>query len=300
VDHHRVVAENRAALQATVEFGLRELGAPQWQATASSEAVREMTNAESGPGGAWGPRPPSTAYATADLLMTGVLDNLACLRLILDDEMPVIGPTIVARSAIEIASTAWWLMEPRIGVRRRVCRDLVISLTSARRAGQVACKMQATGYHTSTPEVGSAVSIALHLEANVLQRIADLGISPPTGPRYDPIVEDEQALSATDATGAMLRAVVPPNAPPDFVYRTYSAITHGELYGLMNFLAPDVSPDGSPLLHWHLPPNVLDSTVQVTIAAFQQTYQRIRKVMGWGMLAGDLWDVKVRRIYRNG
>jgi hypothetical protein len=39
---------------------------------------------------------------------------------------------------------------------------------------------------------------------------------------------------------------------------------------------------------------------QVTIAAFRQTYGRIRKVMGWGMLAGDLWETKIRRIYRSG
>jgi hypothetical protein len=300
MDHHRVVLENRATLQATADFGLRELSPAVWSATAGSEAAAEMANAETGPGGPWGEEPPRTAYAAANLMMTGVLDNLTSLQQMLADTMPVIGPTIVARSAIEIASTVWWLMEPRIGVRRRVCRELVISLTSARRAGQVARGMQAAGYHASGPQVGSAVSDALQQEARVLQRITDLGISMPTGRHFEPVIGGEQASNATDATGAMLRAVVPANAPPDFVYRTYSAITHGEIYGLMNFMAPGVSSSGSPLLHWYLPPDVLDSTVQVTIAAFKQAYERIRKVMGWGMLAGDLWEVKVRRIYRNG
>ncbi|WP_300603003.1 hypothetical protein [Trebonia sp.] len=295
-----MVLENRAALQATIAFGLRELGTPQWQEAAGSEASVEVADAGTGPAGPWGQNPPRTAYAAANLMMTGVLDNLACLHQILDDAMPVIGPTIVARSAIEIASTVWWLMEPRIGVRRRVCRELVISLTSARRAGQVASGMQASGYQTGGLQAGSAVGNALQQEGRVLQRIADLGISSPTGRRYEPVIEGEQASNATDATGAMLRAVVPANAPPDFVYRTYSAITHGEVYGLMNFMASGVSSSGTPLLHWYLPPDVLDSTVQVTITAFQQTYQRIRKVMGWGFLAGDLWEAKVRRIYRTG
>jgi len=259
-----------------------------------------MANTETGPGGLWRQGPPMTAYAAANLMMTGVLDNLSCLHQILDETMPVIGPTVVARSAIEIASTAWWLMEPRIGVRRRVCRELVISLISARRAGQVARGMQSTGYHTSGPQVGNAVSDALQQEARVTQRITDLGIGPLTGRTYEPVIEGEQASNATAATGAMLRAVVPANAPPDFVYRTYSAITHGELYGLMNFMTPGVPSSGSALLDWYLPPDVLDSTIQVTIAAFKQTYGRIRKVMGWGMLAGDLWEAKIRRIYRNG
>lgn len=160
--------------------------------------------------------------------------------------------------------------------------------------------MRDTGYHTSGPEVGAAVSDALQQETRVLQRIADLGISLPTGGRFEPAIEGEQADRATDAIGAMLRTVIPANAPPDFVYRTYSAIAHGELYGLMNFMTPSESPDESPLLNWDLQPEVLDSTIQLAIAAFKQVYDRIRKVMGWGMPAVDLWEVKVRRIYRNG
>jgi hypothetical protein len=293
MDHVRIVQQNRDALQATVDFGVRALGAPQWEATAGSEAAVEMANTELGPGGPWGAERLISAYSMADLMMTGVLDNLACLRQILDDKMAVIGPTVVARSTIEIASTAWWLMEPRIGARRRVCRELVVSLTSARRAGQVARSMQATGYHTSTPEVRCAAREALQGESQILQRITDLGIGAPTGRPYEPIIEGETTGSATDATGALLRAVIPANAPPDLVYRTYSAITHGELYGLLTFMEPS----DSNMLRWHLPPQLLDSTVQLALAAFSQAYRRIRKVMGWGMLPGDLWDAKVRRIY---
>jgi hypothetical protein len=45
-------------------------------------------------------------------MMTGVLDNLASINEVLGTQMPAIGPTVLARSAIEIASGAWWLMEP--------------------------------------------------------------------------------------------------------------------------------------------------------------------------------------------
>jgi hypothetical protein len=64
--------------------------------------------------------------------------------------MPVIGPTVVARSAIEISSGAWWLMEPGIGARVRVCRELVLSLTSARRAKQLATEFRNTGSTSAT------------------------------------------------------------------------------------------------------------------------------------------------------
>jgi hypothetical protein len=53
--------------------------------------------------------------------MTGVLDDLISIHNLVGIEMPVSAPTVVARSAIEIAPGAWWLMEPGIGARRRVC-----------------------------------------------------------------------------------------------------------------------------------------------------------------------------------
>ena len=120
-----------------------------------SEAAAELANAETrADGSPWGEDPTRTAYAAANLMMTGVLDNLAALHQLLDDQMPVIGPTVVARSAIEIASGAWWLMEPGIGVRGRVCRELALSLTSARRAKQVAERVPGHGVRRQRGDQG--------------------------------------------------------------------------------------------------------------------------------------------------
>jgi hypothetical protein len=292
MDHQSVVLENRAALQATLDFGKKHLGTAKWEPGPGSQAEAELANSETRHGGdPWGEDPPRTAYAAANLMMTGVLDDLAGLRQMLDDQMSVIGPTVVARSAIEIASGAWWLMEPGIGVRRRVCRELALSLSSARRAKQVAQEFKDKGY-----PVSQDMDEAHEQEARALQRIADLGIAVPTS-GFSPKVETEQAESATAATAVMLKAVLPASVPGEFVYRSYSAVTHGEFYGLMNFMTPEVTSDGSTLLHWHLPPEVLDSTAQLAIAAFRETYRRINKVMGWGKLAGDLWEVKLGKIY---
>ena len=294
MDHQSVVSENRKALQATLDFGTRRLGSAKWEPSHGSEAAAELSYSGTRPtGGAWGEDPPRTAYAAANLLMTGVLDDLAALRQLLNDQMSVIGPTVIARSAIEIASGAWWLMEPGIGARRRVCRELTLSLTSARRAKQVAEEFKAKGY-----PVGQEINEAHQQEASVLQRITDLGIAAPTS-GYSPKVENEQAEAATATTATMLKAALPTSVPGQVVYRTYSAVTHGEIYGLMNFMAPGVTSNGSKLLHWHLPPEVLDSTIQLAITAFRESYRRINKVMGWGKLEGDLWEAKLRRIYNS-
>jgi hypothetical protein len=103
--------------------GLDGLGRPDGNRSPGSEGAAELANTEIRKGGdAWGEEPPRTAHAAANLAITGILDNLSSLQQLLDDPMPVIGPTVVARSAIEIASGAWWLLEPGIGARCRVCR----------------------------------------------------------------------------------------------------------------------------------------------------------------------------------
>jgi len=281
------ISDLKSALKLTVGFGLRSLGALAWEPAPGSEADAEVNNTLRRPAGAaWGQNPPRTAYAAANLMMTGVLDNLVSLQALLRREMTSLGPVVLSRSVIEISSTAWWLMEPGIGVRARVCRELVLSLTSAQRAGQLAQTMQA----------GPAATEAAQQEAQILQRIAGLGIAAPTGGRFNQSIEGERAKSATDATTATLKDAVPAGQSAEPVYRAYSAVAHGEFYGLMNFMVHDTLPDGSPFLRWDVNLEVVDSAVQIALFAFKETITRIHKVMGWGKLERDLWEINLRRI----
>lgn len=219
--------------------------------------------------------------------MTGVLDSLASIDRLLGDPMPVLGPTVIARSALEMGATAWWLMEPGTGIRRRVCRELVRSLTSARRAAQVAVELD--------DQLGKAEGLAQ--EANVLQRIDDLAIAEPTGGKYNPVIEGESFPDATKLTASMLRQLLPAGAPGESFYRSYSAVTHGEVYGLMNFMRPTPQLDGKSLLVWRLPAPILDSTGQLALSAFHKPFNHIRALMGWGLIERDLWITKLTKIF---
>jgi hypothetical protein len=135
----QLLAALDSALTATVDFGIRVLKAPRWEPTPDSEASRELASPPTRrDGNPWDEETARSTYGAANLLMTGVIDNLGSIRGLIGEPMPAIGPRVLARSAMEIGATAWWLMEPGIGVRRRTCRHLVLSLTSARRAAQVA------------------------------------------------------------------------------------------------------------------------------------------------------------------
>ena len=87
MQHQRVLSDGQAALGATLRFGQRHLGAAKWEPGPGSEAAAELSNTETRQGGGpWGEDPPRTAYAAANLMMTGVLDNLASIHQLLEPD----------------------------------------------------------------------------------------------------------------------------------------------------------------------------------------------------------------------
>jgi hypothetical protein len=275
-----------AALAMTIGFGIRKLQDPRWQPASGSEACTELASGlVRQDGQPWGKTVLRTSYALSSQLMTGVMDNLGSIRQLIDDPMPAIGPTVIARSAMEIGSAAWWLMEPGIGARRRTCRQLVLSLISARRAAQVAGELRAD----------EARAEGLAQEGRVLALMADLAISPPAGPSYKPVIEGESFPEATDLTAAMLKPCYPGLAGTRSFYRSYSAVLHGQVYGLMNFMTPTVQDDGRILLSWQLRGSVLYGAVEVALLSFREPYKRISQHMGWGRIEYDLWLSRVGR-----
>lgn len=275
-----------AALATTVAFGIRKLKDPRWHPAPGSEACAELaTRQVRQDGQPWGEHVLRTPYALASLLMTGVMDNLGSIRQLIDDPMPAMGPTVIARSAMEIGAAAWWLAEPGIGARRRTCRQLVLSLISARRAAQVAGELRDAG----------ARDEGLAQEGRVLAQIADLAVSPPKGSRHKPVIEGESFPEATDLTARMLEPCYPSLAGTGSFYRSYSAVLHGQVYGLMNFMTPAVQEDGSLLLSWQLRGSVLYGAVEVALLSFREPFKRINQHMGWGRIEYDLWLTRVGR-----
>lgn len=189
-----------AALATTLDFGIHKLRAPRWQPAPGSEASAELASVQARHDEQpWSEDVLRTPFAAASLLMTGVLDNLGSIRQLIGEPMPAIGPTVIARSAMEISATVWWLMQPGIGARRRTSRQLLLSLISARRAAQVAEEMRNDEERAQ----------GLAQEGRVLAQMRDLAITDPSGLRYRPTIEGESLPEATDLTARMLESCYP-------------------------------------------------------------------------------------------
>jgi hypothetical protein len=142
---------------------------------------------------------------------------------------------------------------------------------------------------------GGRVWTGLDQEDRVPALIRDLAISQPTGTRYRPLIEGEFFPEATDLTARMLEPCYPGLAGTKSFYRSYSAVLHGQLYGLMNFMTPVIHDDGRILLSWQLRGSVLYGAVEVALLSFREPFKRINQHMGWGRLEYDLWLTRVGR-----
>jgi len=126
------VQEMRLFLAGTRDDVMRWLPPPRWEPAWQSEAARECTNSEAGPAGTWGEDTIRTVYAGAALYLDTIL---RCIQGLADALTPETTPYVVnavARAAMEAGAQQWWLLEPGIGVRRRVARFWLARASGAR------------------------------------------------------------------------------------------------------------------------------------------------------------------------
>jgi hypothetical protein len=251
---------------------------PIWEPIAGSEGETELHNAETGPAGLWGEPPVRTAYALANAGITAVLDQLSALEILTQPVAPALATTVVARSAIEIGSGVWWLMEPRIGARPRVARCGAEEMESALRANQAATKLGG----------GPDLQEYLDQETRVRARLTGLGLAV-TGGGFSPSVDGEKRPDATTLTTDCLGQILDHGSV--VVYNVYSAITHGTLYGLMQHFVED--PTDPTKLTWTSSLPVMEASVQVALVACLLSVDRIIEVMGWDPTAWNDWKPDV-------
>ena len=118
----------------------------------------------------------------------------------------------------------------------------------------------------------------------------------PAGSRFKQSIDGQSTGTQTDLTGKMLAPILSSAGPGDGVYRIYSAITHGELYGLMQFFTEVAQPDGSVMLRWGMRDDDLKALIGIAIAAFREPSFRINEVIGRGKIETQIWYDKVAPI----
>lgn len=165
------IHELRSVIEQAAETAAKYLDAPVWEPSPGSEGAAEVANAETGPAGSWGESPVRTAHALTHALMDAALAHLRALALLYVDSPPEMAPTTIARSVMETAATAWWIMEPGIGTRSRVARVTSERLRSALEAAKAIGNLPPTVNPADYSET----------EQQVHQYATDLGLTAAAG-----------------------------------------------------------------------------------------------------------------------
>ena len=241
----------------------------------SPGSIAQSERAYCGPGGTgtdW-TRAVATAYSAARLLVIGMAEQmLAVARIITDPELGahgLLGTEVCCRSSVEFAARAWWLMEPAVPARNRVCRYFVDQIYSAAEAEKLETAMSWTASRTGSPTVN-----------DLLLRCQRLGLIV-TSTRGVYSVEGARRRSSTGLVTDLVGETRYRN-DREMVYRLMSATTHGTLYALMrSYRITDETVDGEPVLLRDADHRLIEASAGVALACSSCVLDRAVTLNGW-------------------
>lgn len=176
--------------------------------------------------GIWGRQAVPLAYEVAMISCTAALEQgRAMVTLMEAGSSPVAPVVVLARSLVETANQAWWLLDPQIGFIDRVRRLQALRWRSALEGERAA---EADG---ASPDQYASYTDTL---ANVERDSRELGLEIPERAAHGVYVCGTQRLPTPSCRVPQMFAAV--DVPS--VYNLFSGFTHGELFALRRVFEP--------------------------------------------------------------
>ena len=203
--------------------------------------------------------------------------HLKSISQLIGDPMPAFGPEILARSVLEAAARTWWIVDPDIGLDRRVSRGLSDRLYSADYGAALAA------------DFGVEASAFSEPPERVIARCSELDLTISGNPRNRRVGEDALP-QATGLCADLLRSIDPDQSQNQSrgAFPYYSAIAHGTHYALLHYFhALGRIEDDEEVLEPRQTLEGLLQAVELSLAAFIGLFERLRPFFGWN---ADLWE----------
>lgn len=234
----------------------------------------------------WGPQEPTMAFEMARLSILVIDDFLTSIDKLLAPPLPPLpmyGQEVLARSVLEGAGFAFWLMDPQITVRQRVARTYLHFWEAATTAVKNA---------TAVGSAHDVTSAQTHLDS-ILTRVDELGLGHGKK-KGKTTIGGEELPSKTARVTAVLAGKV--RSGHEIVYSLYSGVAHGEMTGILSRRLDPPASGTDPVMT--ITPRQLLGNVELAAAAFGQLQERLcRGGMGSSPreVANQLWEHNVGR-----
>jgi hypothetical protein len=253
---------------------LTEATAERWgqMPSAESPAMREIANEApyNGPE-PWGDQPVQSTFNTAGLQIAGAIDCArAIITLLRADRTPIFSHTVLARACLEHAGLVWLLLEPAIGVERRIARGMNERLFALHQQKRLPLDEEEQGEKRTRREA-------------LLDIGAGLGLDRVKGRNGEMLAE--QRPSQTEVIRRLFTLPDEPKGLGEAVYGLYSAVAHGTSFGLTDSVTMD-APDlpTTPGVTWGAIYTSSGQVVSVLCAVtlgLGQSIDRRFKLYGW-------------------
>lgn len=237
-----------------------------WTFEPGSPASAEVASTEMRLDGTpWGDRPVRTAYAYAQMATKLAAEFSRCAALLIGADRPAPGIETETRSALEAGSVAWWLLEPGLTARQRVCRMQLLRRNSARELAR------------SIDEVDEDHAVAgKETVAGIEAECRDLGLTPFT--HGGDKLEEELRLKYTARVQALTDELGNMGA-----YNIYSGPAHAELAGIWRLFGQTGAtlPGRQPLYSPVANPEASFAAADSTLKSMMGPIERIALLFGW-------------------
>jgi phage host-nuclease inhibitor protein Gam len=237
-----------------------------WTMEPGSPASAEVASTEMRLDGTpWGDRPVRTAYAYAQMATKLAAEFSRCAAQLIGADRPAPGIETETRSALEAGSVAWWLLEPGLTARQRVCRMQLLRRNSARELAR------------SIDEVGEDHAVAgKETVAGIEAECRDLGLAPFT--QGGDKLEGELRLKYTARVKALTDELGNTGA-----YSIYSGPAHAELAGIWRLFGQTGAtlPGRQPLYSPVANPEASFAAADSALKSMMGPVERIALLFGW-------------------
>jgi hypothetical protein len=237
-----------------------------WTFEPRSPAAIEVANTEVRTDGTpWGDRPVRSAYQLGQMAAKFTVEMAGCIATLVRAGRAAPGIEALTRTSLESASVVWWLFEPDINARQRVCRMQLLRRNSGKELEK------------ATKAVGGDLSINAHESIPAVEAYGKaLGLQPFA--KNGDELEGETRLGYTARVKSFIDEVGYQGA-----YNIYSGVAHAELTGLWRLLKQtDTQPDTqAPIYHVGPDPVATFSAVYGALKAMQGSMWRISQLFGW-------------------
>ncbi len=246
---------------------------PAADSAAMGELAREAKYAGRAP---WGDDPIQAAHDSAGLLIFAANDCARSMTSLLrGDPTPVFSHTVLARSVLEHAGRAWWLLDPDVGDRVRVARGMNERIFGLSQQGRM-------------PLDPKDASRARERRKALFKIGAELGFLKVRPKGNSPPMLDEERPGQTEIIRRLM-ATGKDRSLGEFVYGLYSAVAHGTTFGLSNSVTLDAEElPKTPGVTWGAVYTGSGEVVIVLCAVvigWGQAIDRKNKLFGWQSVA---------------